>query len=95
MATIGTFTDRDLGATISDKAQHVGDKVRDRIDGAGARLGDLTTRVQDRVMDAKDRVSTMASDLQKNSRQVVKQNPIAAVAIGVGIGFLLGRILFR
>lgn len=106
MATIGSLTDRDLPAAITDTAHSVGDKVRDRIDGVGSKLSDLTSkaqsgvmdakdRIQHTAMDAKDRVAGAATDFQKNSRQMVKENPIMAVAIGVGVGFLLGRVLFR
>jgi ElaB/YqjD/DUF883 family membrane-anchored ribosome-binding protein len=95
MATIGSLTDRDLAGTITDTAHSVGDKVRDRIDSAGNRLGDLTSKAQERVIDARDRVQHVAGDLQKNSRTMVKENPILAVAIGVGVGFILGRVLFR
>lgn len=106
MATIGSLTDRDLPSTITDTAHSVGDKVRDRIDGVGSRLSDLTAkaqttaidakeRIQSTASDAKDRVTEAASDLRKNSRMMVKENPIMAVAIGVGVGFILGRVLFR
>ena len=91
----GSFLDRDLSSSISETANTVGDKVRDRIDGVGDRLGNLADKAQHGVMDAKTRVQGAATDFQKNSRQMVKDNPMAAVAIGVGVGFILGRILFR
>lgn len=97
MATLsnGTFGDRDLSNTISDTAHTVGDKVRDRIDTVGTRLGDLASRAQSGVTDARERVMSTAGDLSKNSRTMVRDNPLMAVAIGVGVGFILGRVLFR
>lgn len=99
----GSFTtDRDISNTITEAAHTVGDKVRDRIDGAGNRLGDLASKAQhgvmdakERVMGAKSRVQDVAGDFTKNTRVMVKDNPILAVAIGVGVGFILGRVLFR
>ena len=92
----GTFgTERDLSNTITDTAHAVGDKVRDRIDTVGSRLGDLASRAQTGVSDARERVMQTAGDFSKNSRVMVRDNPIMAVAIGVGVGFLLGRVLFR
>jgi ElaB/YqjD/DUF883 family membrane-anchored ribosome-binding protein len=94
MANIGSF-DNDLSSTISSTAANLGDKARDTIDGMGSKVSSYASKAQHGVMDAKDRVQRTAGELSRNSRQAVKDHPLAAVAIGMGIGFILGRVLFR
>jgi ElaB/YqjD/DUF883 family membrane-anchored ribosome-binding protein len=94
MASIGSF-DNDLSSTVSNTASNLGDKARDAIDTAGSKVSSYASKAQAGVMDAKDRATRAADDLSRTSRQAVKDHPLAAVAIGVGIGFILGRVLFR
>lgn len=101
MASIGSF-DNDFGSTVSnagsavgDKAANIGDRARDVADNLGQKASQYASRAQQGVMHAKDVVTERYGDLSRQSRQAVRDNPLAAVAIGIGIGFILGRILFR
>lgn len=94
MATIGSF-DNDFAGTVQNTANTLGDKARDTIDNVGSKVSGYVSRAQSSAMHAKDVVTDKYGDLSKQSRQAVKDNPLAAVAIGIGIGFILGRVLFR
>jgi len=62
----------------------------------------LEEGVDQRLHDAADRLSEMKDDVAKNLHErvdslgtLMKAHPLAAIGIGVGIGYLLARLVHR
>lgn len=53
--------------------------------------GDIAQNVQDRMED----VRGYAEDAGEWIRQFAREKPIAAIALAVGVGFVVGRLLSR
>jgi gas vesicle protein len=87
------------GKRVTDTVSHLGENIqsaagtlRDRGPREG-RLGDATSAVADRMDSAgrylqEEGLSGMADDLTT----LIRRNPIPALFVGIGIGFLLARI---
>ena len=67
--------------TIQDSAEDVRDDVQD----IGDSVGDMATRQFERAQDT-------VMDALRETESAVKRNPLTAVGIGLGIGFLLGLV---
>jgi len=60
--------------------------VRDSISDLGSSVGDMANRQYQRAQD-------MATDALDDTTRAIQRNPLAAIGIGLGVGFLLGVIL--
>jgi hypothetical protein len=79
-------------ANLGENIQSAAGTLRER-GPHGGRLGDATTAVADRLDTAgrylqEEGLSGMADDLAN----VIRRNPIPALFVGIGIGFLLARV---
>ncbi len=93
-------------ATIGDDLRNVVDHAAALLDalddGGDARLSGLRERVAGSIDTARARLEEMASDAQRPTERAVaafehwiNDNPWTAVAIGAGIGLVIGVLLSR
>ncbi len=88
----------DIRAVIAD-AEEI---LKATADQTGERIANLRARIQDRLLDARIRLSNAEEVLVEKTRAAaraaddfVHDRPWQAVGIGAGIGFLVGLILGR
>jgi ElaB/YqjD/DUF883 family membrane-anchored ribosome-binding protein len=88
----------DIRAVIADAEE----LLRATADQTGEKIAVLRTRIQDRLLDARERLTAAEIILVDKTRAAaratddyVHANPWQAVGIGAGIGFLLGLALGR
>ena len=67
---------------LSSDAQEVREKVKD----LGDSVGHMASRQYERAQD-------MATDAIQETGDVIPRNPLAAIGISLGVGFLFGRFL--
>ena len=79
---------------LVDGAQHVAGR-------AGAymqsRMGDVSERAQDLAQDANARVERLTGrpieSWMTDARKLVRQHPLGAIAVTIGLGYVLGKLL--
>ena len=88
----------DIRAVIADAE----DILKVTADQTGEKIANLRARIQDRLLDARIRLSNAEEILVEKTRAAaraaddyVHDNPWQAVGIGAGVGFLVGFILGR
>lgn len=88
----------DIRAVIADAE----DILKVTADQTGEKIANLRARIQDRLLDARIRLSNAEEVLVEKTRAAaraaddyVHDNPWQAVGIGAGVGFLVGFILGR
>lgn len=62
------------------------DDLREGISDLGSSVGDMANRQYQRAQD-------VATDALDDTSDAIKRNPLTAIGIGLGVGFLLGVIL--
>jgi ElaB/YqjD/DUF883 family membrane-anchored ribosome-binding protein len=60
-------------------------EIRDNIQDIGSAVGDMATRQYERAHDT-------VTDALRETGSAVQRNPLTAIGIGLGIGFLFGLI---
>lgn len=81
----------DLEALQRDIKGLAGDVSGVASERASLALGEAMTRVQEIT----DRVEEWSEDNLQSFREQVRDQPLASVALSVGVGALIGAILFR
>jgi ElaB/YqjD/DUF883 family membrane-anchored ribosome-binding protein len=61
-------------------------EVRENIKDLGDSVGHMASRQYERAQD-------MATDAIQDTGDAIQRNPLTAIGIGIGVGFLLGRFL--
>lgn len=96
--TMGSIKDtaQHLADRAGDLASQARDKVSDLAGQARDRLGDWTgnistDRVQQFASDAYGYVGEHAGDFGREVTSLIRRYPLPAIAIGFGVGLLLGR----
>jgi ElaB/YqjD/DUF883 family membrane-anchored ribosome-binding protein len=82
---------RDVKDQTKEQAQQLKDQVRELV-GAGQ---DKVNEVKTKLIDAKDRAVQRAEGAREQLTDKIKSNPLAAVGIAFGIGYLAMRIFRR
>ena len=59
--------------------------IRDNIQDLGNSVGDMATRQYERAHDT-------VSDALRETSGAIQRNPLAAIGIGLGLGFLVGLV---
>jgi ElaB/YqjD/DUF883 family membrane-anchored ribosome-binding protein len=77
---------------LQRKAAHVRDFVASSVSKAGHFMHDQATHMGEMAGDAKDKVGDMASQAKHKAVDMYEENPLAAGAVGVAIGALLGAL---
>ena len=92
----------DAVATAKDKVDHVADRVEDGLHRATDKAADAATRAtekageySERGREAYDEAMDRADVWLERARDYVREKPVQSVAIALGAGWLLGRILRR
>jgi ElaB/YqjD/DUF883 family membrane-anchored ribosome-binding protein len=61
-------------------------EIRENIMDLGDSVGHMASRQYERAQD-------VATDAIQETGDAIQRNPLAAIGIGIGVGFLLGRFL--
>ena len=72
------FGNHDLSSDVHE--------VRENIKDLGNSVGDMASRQYERAQD-------MATDALQDTGDAIQRNPLTAIGIAIGVGFLLGRFL--
>jgi len=87
---------RRIAGDAQDMASRAGSYAQERAQEMAERAG---TYVSERARDANDRIQRLTgrtSDAwMKDAQRFVKAHPLQALALTVGLGFVLGKILAR
>jgi ElaB/YqjD/DUF883 family membrane-anchored ribosome-binding protein len=89
--------------TVEGSARRVADAAEATAARAGTylqgRLGDVSDRAGDAVRDANDQIERLTGrsldDWAGDLRHYVRAHPLQAVAITIGVGYLLGKLMHR
>lgn len=60
-------------------------EIRDNINDLGSSVGDMATRQYERAHDA-------VTDSLRATGSAIQRNPLTAIGIGLGVGFLFGLV---
>jgi ElaB/YqjD/DUF883 family membrane-anchored ribosome-binding protein len=82
-----------LTGTLSEAAGQVRDKVQDVASGVAGRVGDAWESTRQGVRQGADYVTRRAQDLYGDTNEMIRRNPLAAVALAFGVGCLVGCCL--
>ncbi|MBQ4856350.1 DUF883 family protein [Rhodanobacter sp. B2A1Ga4] len=89
-------------ANTREKMERVADHVEeglhratDKAAGAAHQASDKATRVSERSREVYDETMDRADAWLEQARDYVREKPVQSVAIALGAGWLLGRILRR
>lgn len=83
----------DYTSKISDNG--TSDRMRDTLDHASHKVGDLARTAGERLGDAASSVRDRMTSTGRSARGLVVENPIRSMAIGLGVGVVLGMLLAR
>jgi ElaB/YqjD/DUF883 family membrane-anchored ribosome-binding protein len=78
-ATVRKFANQTDAANLSSDAQEVKENIKD----LGKAVGNMASRQYERAQDA-------ATDAVHETEGAIQRNPLAAIGIGLGLGFLYG-----
>ncbi|RDS81651.1 DUF883 family protein [Dyella monticola] len=92
----------DAVASSKDKFDRAADRVEERVHSATDKAAHAANRASDKVNEAAERsraaydqARDRADEWLEEVREYVREKPVQAVAIALGAGWLLGRILRR
>jgi ElaB/YqjD/DUF883 family membrane-anchored ribosome-binding protein len=80
---------------LSETAGQVRDKIRDTASGAAERAGEAWESARRSVEQGAQGVARTAQDFWTDAGNLIRRNPMAAVAIAFGVGCLVGSALTR
>jgi ElaB/YqjD/DUF883 family membrane-anchored ribosome-binding protein len=83
---------------VDRAADHVEEglhRATDKAAGAANRARDKAAEVSERSREAYDQTLDRADEWLETAREYVREKPVQSVAIALGAGWLLGRILRR
>jgi ElaB/YqjD/DUF883 family membrane-anchored ribosome-binding protein len=89
-----TETDRPGGAKRSSSKTEAGD-LTDQIDAIRADLKNLSSTVGRMANKGVSRAQDKAIETAGDAEEAIRRNPLQAVAIAVGVGFLFGVLTRR
>jgi ElaB/YqjD/DUF883 family membrane-anchored ribosome-binding protein len=73
-------------SNIGGRAQSQVNKLGESISDLGSNVGDMASRQYHRAQD-------MATDALDETSHAIQRNPLTAMGIGLGVGFLFGFLL--
>jgi ElaB/YqjD/DUF883 family membrane-anchored ribosome-binding protein len=89
--TVGDTAKKEAKAAYETGRDHLGAAAKDLGAAATATYGNARNRANSIYSDASDR----AHDYQHEAESYIRENPLQAVAVAVGVGFILGILLRR
>lgn len=85
-----TDTDMRTGASKKGPSSRDTEELNDQIDSIRADIQSLTSTVSRIANQQINRVQGKAMDTAQEAEEAIKRNPLSAVAIAAGLGFLFG-----
>ncbi len=86
----GTTMGQDHGDTADGRIDHIKESVKGFVDNAEERA----TKIKDRAIEVKDEAMSRGNALIERTADIIKANPLKAVGVAFGVGYL-GMRLFR
>jgi ElaB/YqjD/DUF883 family membrane-anchored ribosome-binding protein len=86
MSDIGAGAQANANKPAAIKKSSDVDELREGISDLGRNVGDMANRQYQRAQD-------VATDALDDTSDAIQRNPLTAIGIGLGVGFLLGVIL--
>ena len=86
MSNIGGGAQAHANKAAPTKKSSDADDLRESVSDLGSSVGDMATRQYQHAQD-------MATDALDDTSLAIQRNPLTAIGIGLGVGFLLGVIL--
>lgn len=86
---------RDAVDRAADHVEEGLHRATDKAAGAAHRARDKAAEVSERSREAYDETLDRADEWLETAREYVREKPVQAVAIALGAGWLLGRIMRR
>lgn len=77
---------------IRDQSKHVGSRVHELKEKAADQLSDIPDRLVEQGREASERVQEVAGNVKGAVERSVKNQPVASLAIALGMGFVLGAL---
>jgi ElaB/YqjD/DUF883 family membrane-anchored ribosome-binding protein len=84
-----------LSQRIQDRAHDAGESVAQFISTCRQSAESIATAARDGAGEMADTAKAKATELQKESRKRITENPLTAVALSFGAGLILARLLRR
>lgn len=78
--------------STEQKAHELTEKVSDNIHHVVDKAAETMNRASDKLYEKKERLMETEGRIENECRVFVKENPVTALAIAAGIGFLISRI---
>jgi ElaB/YqjD/DUF883 family membrane-anchored ribosome-binding protein len=83
---------RSGGERWTEQAGELAQRAREAVEPAGGRIADLAARADERVADLTGRpVGAWLGEV----RALVRDHPLPAIALTLGLGYVVGKILRR
>jgi ElaB/YqjD/DUF883 family membrane-anchored ribosome-binding protein len=86
----GTNMGQDLGDQAEGRIDHIKESVKGLVDNAEERA----TKIKERAIEVKDEAMSRGNALIERAADIIKSNPLKAVGVAFGVGYL-GMRLFR
>jgi ElaB/YqjD/DUF883 family membrane-anchored ribosome-binding protein len=90
-----TASSEEARSTIGSAARHGADKLYDDVQSLQSDLKTLSSKVGRMAEQGLSRAQETVSETVLEAEEAVRRNPYSAVAIAIGIGFVLGIVLRR
>ncbi len=81
-------------ATLSNDSNGISGAIASAAHGIGDKVGELASQAQ-HAASADGRARQAAAALTRRSRRAVADRPLTALALGAGVGLLIGWAVFR
>jgi ElaB/YqjD/DUF883 family membrane-anchored ribosome-binding protein len=78
---------REFADDVRDRAEHLGERARDMADDVRTKAERLASDARGRLEDVRDRAEDFVGEGGITAR--IRENPVAALAIGFGLGYLI------
>lgn len=83
----------DLGRRLTDRAEHMKERMGEKASEAGERAGELKNRMQERASELGSEAKSKAREAKSGLERMMQENPLAlavgAAVVGVALGLLL------
>ncbi|HUQ05129.1 MAG TPA: DUF883 C-terminal domain-containing protein [Kofleriaceae bacterium] len=84
-------SDNGTTATAGELKEKISSRVQSMLDGASEKLSGAKARVSSAASTAR----TTAGEKVESVGDIMHRHPIATIAIGLGVGYIIGRLMAR
>lgn len=84
-----------ISEKLAPKGSDIGraEELAEKIKGLKTDLADLAGQVQKRIADRADAAKEQAIQAAEDTQDLIRQNPLPAVGIALGVGFIVGLMI--